>query len=111
MDRNNTGNNRYGGITRSNNHNSNKGEKMSKFAEVTKGMIMLEEGKYHYFGANIGTWRVSMDLKKLIHDMEEDKAAFYIFLVPLPEKSTYAINFCVPMVMGTQMIYNSSVQK
>jgi hypothetical protein len=73
---------------------------------ATKKEALPLPTKGHFFGSNYAYWRTNSSITELIKEMRTDKVGFMLCYVPLPEASTYEINFYAPQVEGTIYLGN-----
>jgi len=75
---------------------------------LNKEQELIVEKKVHYFCACFSHWSTDADMNKAMKKLRKatraGKYAMHVWLVPLPEETTYDIQNYAPQVKGAHLI-------
>ena len=60
----------------------------------------MEKQKFSFYGSNVFEWKTSENLNEVTAWFEKQKVAYSLFYLPVPNDSSYNIEFYTPQVEG-----------
>ena len=73
---------------------------MNATIDFAEPLVKHTQPVFHYLANNVFEWRSGTDLHALMKEFDKQKHTYWVWYVPGPEASTYAIRFYQPQVEG-----------